>query len=87
MLAKACRGELVLTEAELARQEGREYEPASVLLERIKQERTTRSANGRAKRGHTPIGATQPLPLYVRRQRGASLPGALSAGAKGRSIL
>jgi type I restriction enzyme S subunit len=29
MLAKAFRGELVPTEAELARQEGRDYEPAS----------------------------------------------------------
>jgi type I restriction enzyme S subunit len=39
ILAKAFRGELVPTEAELARREGREYEPASVLLERIKNER------------------------------------------------
>jgi type I restriction enzyme, S subunit len=39
VLAKAFRGELVPTEAELARREGREYEPASVLLERIKAER------------------------------------------------
>jgi type I restriction enzyme, S subunit len=39
ILAKAFRGELVPTEAELARREGREYEPASVLLERIKAER------------------------------------------------
>jgi len=39
ILAKAFRGELVSTEAELARREGREYEPASVLLERIKAER------------------------------------------------
>lgn len=36
ILAKAFRGELVPTEAELARSEGREYEPASVLLERIR---------------------------------------------------
>jgi type I restriction enzyme S subunit len=36
ILAKAFRGELVPTEAELARQEGRDYEPASVLLERIR---------------------------------------------------
>jgi type I restriction enzyme, S subunit len=36
ILAKAFRGELVPTEAELARREGRDYEPASVLLERIK---------------------------------------------------
>ncbi|OPX70944.1 MAG: EcoKI restriction-modification system protein HsdS [Methanoregulaceae archaeon PtaB.Bin009] len=35
ILAKAFRGELVPTEAELARREGREYEPAGVLLERI----------------------------------------------------
>src|SRR5262249_56630310 len=39
VLAKAFRGELVPTEAELARQEGRNYEPAAVLLERIKAER------------------------------------------------
>jgi type I restriction enzyme S subunit len=36
ILAKAFRGELVPTEAELARRKGRAYEPASVLLERIK---------------------------------------------------
>lgn len=35
ILAKAFRGELVPTEAELARQEGREYEPASALLQRM----------------------------------------------------
>jgi type I restriction enzyme, S subunit len=35
ILAKAFRGELVPTEAELARREGRSYEPASALLERI----------------------------------------------------
>jgi type I restriction enzyme S subunit len=39
ILAKAFRGELVPTEAELARQEGRDYEPASVLLERIRASR------------------------------------------------
>jgi hypothetical protein len=39
ILAIAFRGELVPTEAELARREGREYEPASVLLERIKKQR------------------------------------------------
>jgi type I restriction enzyme S subunit len=39
VLAKAFRGELVPTEAELARAEGRNYEPASVLLERIRAER------------------------------------------------
>ncbi|KAF5032666.1 Type-1 restriction enzyme EcoKI specificity protein [anaerobic digester metagenome] len=35
ILTKAFRGELVPTEAELARREGREYEPASALLERV----------------------------------------------------
>lgn len=39
ILAKAFRGELVPTEAELARREGRSYEPASALLGRIKAER------------------------------------------------
>jgi len=42
ILAKAFRGELVPTEAELARQEGRDYEPASALLARI---RAARAAN------------------------------------------
>ena len=39
ILAKAFRGELVPTEAELARREGREYESAAALLERIKSAR------------------------------------------------
>jgi len=39
ILTKAFRGELVPNEAELARQEGRSYESASVLLERIKARR------------------------------------------------
>jgi type I restriction enzyme, S subunit len=43
ILAKAFRGELVPTEAELARREGREYEPASVLLERIRAERADKA--------------------------------------------
>jgi len=46
ILAKAFRGELVLTEAELARREGRPYEPASVLLERIRAEQPRKSGNG-----------------------------------------
>ena len=36
VLARAFRGELVPTEAELSRKEGREYEPASLLLERVR---------------------------------------------------
>lgn len=43
VLARAFRGELVPTEAELARIEGRDYEPASVLLERVRKERETSS--------------------------------------------
>lgn len=39
ILARAFRGELISTEAELARQERRDYEPASVLLDRIKADR------------------------------------------------
>jgi type I restriction enzyme S subunit len=45
ILAKAFRGELVPTEAELARREGREYESASVLLERIRKERESRASS------------------------------------------
>jgi type I restriction enzyme S subunit len=39
LLARAFRGELVPTEAELANREGRDYEPASALLERIRGDR------------------------------------------------
>jgi type I restriction enzyme S subunit len=45
ILAKAFRGELVPTEAELARREGRPYETASVLLERIRREREAKSGD------------------------------------------
>jgi type I restriction enzyme, S subunit len=51
ILAKAFRGELVPTDAELARREGREYEPASVLLERIKRERASETKPPSVKRG------------------------------------
>jgi type I restriction enzyme S subunit len=44
-LAKAFRGELVPTEAELARREGRDYEPASVLVARIQANREGASAS------------------------------------------
>ncbi len=42
VLKAACEGRLVPTEAELARREGRSYEPASILLERILSERRSR---------------------------------------------
>ena len=46
ILAKAFRGELVPTEAELARREGREYEPASLLLENVRPQQAS-TAHGR----------------------------------------
>ena len=39
ILAKAFRGQRVPTEAQLARQEHRTYEPASILLDRIRRQR------------------------------------------------
>ncbi len=42
VLKAACEGRLVPTEAELARAEGREFEPADVLLNRILRERRAR---------------------------------------------
>ncbi len=50
ILSKAFRGELVTTEAELARNEDRSYEPASALLERVRRERMTPKTS-RPKRG------------------------------------
>jgi type I restriction enzyme S subunit len=54
IFAKAFRGELVPTEAELARHEGRPYEPASALLERIRAHRA---------------GTTAPLKRPARRRK------------------
>jgi len=51
ILAKAFSGELVETEAELARREGRDYEPADVLLERIKSEQGMSWKKGKAAKG------------------------------------
>jgi len=53
ILAKAFAGELVETEADLARREGRDYEPASVLLQRIAAERQS-AANAKPKRPRKP---------------------------------
>lgn len=65
ILAKAFRGELVPTEAELARAEGRDYEPASVLLDRIRKEREAAGPTGGRGRKKTapakaPAKATSP---------------------------
>lgn len=52
ILARALHGELVHTEAELATKEGRDYEPASVLLERIQEtSQKNRPASGKRWRG------------------------------------
>jgi len=45
LLAKAFRGDLVPTEAEVARRERRSFEPASVLLDRIRGERAAREGD------------------------------------------
>jgi len=63
ILAKAFRGELVCTEAELAGKEGRDYEPASDLLERIrthkaKSDEVSPDRSVRAQRGQRATGAT-----------------------------
>jgi len=61
VLAKAFRGELVPTEAELARREGREYETAEQLLERIKNEqRKTAEEKGRQHSKHANEETTRP---------------------------
>ena len=51
VLKDACEGRLVPTEAEQARSEGREYEPAAVLLERILAERRARWESQEKRRG------------------------------------
>ena len=51
VLKAACEGRLVPTEVELARSEGRDYEPAGVLLERILAERRARWESQEKRRG------------------------------------
>jgi type I restriction enzyme S subunit len=53
VLAKAFRGELVAAEAELARREGRDYEPASILIERIRAQRNPVVLSRNGARRHT----------------------------------
>lgn len=62
VLKAACEGRLVPTEAELARQEGRSYEPASVLLERIRAERGAAPGKRRGKTKPAPALDTSNLP-------------------------
>jgi type I restriction enzyme S subunit len=51
LLARAFRGDLVPTEAELANQEGRDYESASAFLERIRHDRAVEAAERPGSRG------------------------------------
>jgi type I restriction enzyme S subunit len=62
VLKAACEGRLVPTEAELARQEGRPYEPATALLARIKVARTAPPKGTKSVRAHcnAPTLADQP---------------------------
>src|SRR5262249_27965447 len=68
ILAKAFRGDLVPTEAKLPRQEGREYEPASVLLERVRKERAA------ADTGHTHNGTRRRASGRSKKSRSAEVP-------------
>lgn len=60
VLKAACEGRLVPTEAELARREGRSYEPVSVLLERIKSEKAKVAAASRRSKQRRAGAATLP---------------------------
>jgi len=53
ILAKAFRGELVPTEAELARRDGRVYETASELLARIKSQRDAKQVSQKVRRNRS----------------------------------
>ena len=61
VLKAACEGRLVPTEAELARQQSRPYEPASHLLARIRTERREKW-NGRGKYKEPSYPDTEPIP-------------------------
>ncbi len=68
VLKAACEGRLVPTEAELARAEGRDYEPADVLLQRILAERRAKwEAENPGKRYKEPAAPTRPTCRSCRR--------------------
>jgi type I restriction enzyme S subunit len=68
ILAKAFRGELVPTEAELARREERDYEPTAALLERIRSESARADTKGAGGRRQTiPEGGAKRARAQVRR--------------------
>lgn len=62
VLKAACEGRLVPTEAELARREGRSYEPASELLKRILAERGASGKPTRKKERTLLEDANEPVP-------------------------
>ena len=57
--ARVFRGGLVPTEAELTHAEGRDYEPASLLLERVQAARTSLSSGGRSRKRTSRPAATR----------------------------
>jgi type I restriction enzyme S subunit len=66
ILAKAFRGELVPTEAELAQREGRGYEPASELLARLKRATDDRPKSTRSRKASKgPIASEGRLPGFT----------------------
>jgi len=96
VLKAACEGRLVPTEAELARQEGRSYEPAAVLLQHILTERRKKwEQNGKKGRYVEPAapdtGGLPELPegwvWTTVEQCAAALPGAIQSGPFGSQLL
>lgn len=89
-LARAFRGELVPTEAELARREGRDYEHAEALLARVRAERNGRPkpAQRRAKRGSGPTppaeGDGHEEPPIAFRMNASGAPVRVDPGGQGR---
>lgn len=73
VLKAACEGKLVLTEAELAKAEGRTYEPADVLLARILEERREKW-NGKGKYKEPVAPDTSGLPTLPEGWGWATLP-------------
>jgi hypothetical protein len=70
ILAKAFRGEQVPTEAKLAPKEGRDYEPASALLARIRAARNASEAASKpARRSRVPAATPAPARAKPARQR------------------
>ena len=70
ILARAFRGELVPTEAELAAKEGRDYEPASALLERIRRAREKQEAPNRERKGRKMARGSGRPPAATSRREG-----------------